>query len=79
MVTGETTTLHLNTNGPSAHYLEAIQIDGTTASPIYWQGGSKPITGNASSIDSYLISITKTGSAQYSTLASLTQFGLVDY
>ena len=80
MVTGETTTFAmLNTNGPSAHYVTAILIDGTTASPIYWQGGSKPDAGNASSIDSYSISITKTGSAQYTTLASLTQFGLDNY
>ncbi len=80
MATGETTTFAmLNTNGSSAYYVTSILLDGTTASPIYWQGGTKPSSGNASSIDSYLISVTKTGSAQYTTLASLTQFGLDNY
>ena len=80
MATGETTTCaFMNTNGASAYYATSIQIDGTTASPIYWQGGSKPDSGNTSAIDSYLISITKTGSAEYTTIASLTQFGLDNY
>jgi len=78
--TGQTTTCaFMNTNGLSAYYATAIQIDGTTASPIYWQGGFKPSSGNVSSIDTYLISITKTGSASYTTIASQTQFGLDNY
>ena len=81
LATGETTTCaFMNTNGASAYYATSIQIDGTTASPIYWQGGSKPDAGNTSAIDSYLISITRTaGTATYTTIASLTQFGLDNY
>ena len=81
VATGETTSIAFESSqGGTAYYLEAIQIDGTTASPVYWQGGTAPSSGNVSSVDSYLINITRTtGTANYTCLASQTQYGKVDY
>ena len=64
-------------NGSTAYYMTAIQIDGSTVSPVYWQGGTAPDSGNADGIDSYVINITKTGNAAFTVLASQTQFGSV--
>jgi len=81
MPTGESVSIAFESSqGGTAYYLEAIQIDGTTANPVYWQGGTAPSQGNVSGIDSYLINITRTtGTANYTCLASQTQFGKVDY
>ena len=81
IATGETTSIAFESSqGGTAYYLEAIQIDGTTASPVYWQGGTAPSQGNASGVDSYLINITRTtGTANYTCLASQTQYGKVTY
>jgi len=81
MPTGESVSLAFESKmGATAYYLEAIQIDGATANPVYWQGGTAPSQGNASSVDSYLVNITRTtGTANYTCLASQTQFGKVDY
>ena len=81
MPTGESVSIAFESSqGGTAYYLEAIQIDGTTANPVYWQGGTAPSSGNVSSVDSYLINITRTtGTANYTCLASQTQFGKVDY
>jgi len=81
MPTGESVSLAFESKmGATAYYLEAIQIDGATANPVFWQGGSAPSQGNVSGIDSYLINITRTtGTANYTCLASQTQFGKVDY
>ena len=80
MTTGETTSIAFESSqGGTAYYLEAIQIDGSTASPVYWQGGTAPSQGNVSGVDSYLINITKTGSAAFTCLASQTQYGKVTY
>ncbi len=83
---GQTTSFAFESSqGGTAYYLTAIEIDGTTASPVYWQGGTTaPSEGNADGIDSYLINITRranggSGTAQYTVLASQTQFGKVDY
>ena len=81
LATGETTTCaFMNLNGSVAYYLTALQIDGSTAAPIYWQGGSGPNAGSSSAIDSYLFSVTRTaGTATYTTIASQTTFGLDNY
>jgi hypothetical protein len=82
---GQTTSFAFESSqGGTAYYLTAIEIDGTTASPVYWQGGTAPSEGNVSGVDSYLINITRradggSGTAQYTVLASQTQFGKVDY
>jgi hypothetical protein len=74
LATGQTVTcVFLNTNGATAYYASAFQVDGSSVTPK-WQGGTAPTAGNASSIDVYQFSITKTASATYTVLASLTQF-----
>lgn len=74
MSTGQTVTIaFLVTQGSTAYYESVFQIDGTNVTPK-WQGGSAPSKGNASGIDVYTYTITKTGSATYTVLASQTQF-----
>jgi hypothetical protein len=74
MATGESlSATFLVTNGATAYYNSAVQVDGSSVTPK-WQGGSAPTSGNASSIDSYTYVIIKTGSAAFTVLASVTQF-----
>jgi hypothetical protein len=74
MSTGESlSATFLVTNGATAYYNSAVQVDGSSVTPK-WQGGSAPTSGNASSIDSYTYVIIKTGSAAFTVLASVTQF-----
>lgn len=49
----------LNTNGATAYYANAFQIDGSAVTPK-WSGGTAPAAGNASSIDGYTFTIIKT-------------------
>lgn len=58
----------LNTNGSTAYYANAFQIDGSSVTPK-WSGGTAPSSGNASAIDSYSFTIIKTGSAAFTVLA----------
>ena len=62
------------TQGSSAYYLNAYQVDGSTVTPK-WSGGSAPSSGNASGIDVYTFTIIKTASATFTVLASQTEFG----
>jgi hypothetical protein len=74
MSTGESMSVtFLVTNGATAYYNSAVQVDGNSVTPK-WQGGSAPTSGNASSIDSYTYVIFKTGSATFTVLASITKF-----
>jgi hypothetical protein len=74
MSTGESLSVtFLVTNGSTAYYNSAVQVDGSSVTPK-WQGGSAPTTGNASSIDSYTYVIIKTGSAAFTVLAAQTKF-----
>ena len=74
MATGESISVtFLVTNGSTAYYNSAVQVDGSSVTPK-WQGGSAPTSGNASSIDSYTYVIIKTGSATFTVLASVTKF-----
>ena len=74
MATGQTVTVvFLCTNGATAYYNNAVQVDGASVTPKY-QGGSAWTSGNASSIDAYSFTIIKTGSAAFTVLAALTQF-----
>ena len=61
------------TNGATPYYLTALTIDGN-AQTVKWQGGTAPTAGNASSIDVYTFAITKTASATFMVLGSLTKF-----
>jgi len=74
MATGQSLTVaFLVTQGSTAYYNSAVQIDGSAVTPR-WQGGSAPTAGNASGVDVYTYTVIKTGSATYSVFASLTQF-----
>ncbi len=74
MATGESMSVtFLVTNGATAYYNSAVQVDGSSVTPK-WQGGSAPTSGNASSIDVYTYVIFKTGSAAFTVLASVTKF-----
>lgn len=74
MSTGQSLTVtFLVTNGATAYYQTAFQIDGSSVTPE-WQGGSAPSAGNVSSVDSYTFAIIKTGSATFTVFGSLTQF-----
>ena len=63
----------LVTNGATAYYNSAVQVDGNSVTPK-WQGGTAPTSGNASSIDSYTYVIIKTGNAAFTVLAAQTKF-----
>jgi len=75
LATGDAiTVVFLNTNGATAYYPTAYQIDGSAVTPK-WQGGTAPSNGNASSIDSYSLTIIKTASTPtYTVLGSQTRF-----
>jgi hypothetical protein len=74
MVTGESVTVvFLVTQGATAYYQSAFQVDGASVTPK-WQGGTAPTSGNASSIDAYTITIVKTGSAAFTAFAAVSKF-----
>lgn len=74
MAVGETRTVtFLVTQGATAYYNSAVQVDGSSVTPK-WQGGAAPTAGNPSSIDIYTYSIIKTASATFTVLASQTRF-----
>jgi len=74
MATGESMSVtFLVTQGATAYYNSAVQVDGSSVTPK-WQGGTAPTSGNASSIDSYTYVIIKTGSAAFTVLAAQTKF-----
>jgi hypothetical protein len=63
-----------NTNGATAYYPNAFQIDGSSVTPK-WQGGTAPAAGNASSVDVYVYTIVKTAATPtYTVFASQTKF-----
>jgi hypothetical protein len=72
--TGQSVTCSaLVTNGSTAYYLNAYQVDGAAVTPK-WAGGSAPSGGTASGIDTYTFTIIKTADATFTVLASLTSF-----
>jgi hypothetical protein len=74
MSTGQTVTIaFMATQGGTAYYPTAFQIDGSSVTPK-WQGGTAPSSGNTSGIDVYTYAIVKTASATYTVFASQTQF-----
>lgn len=74
MSTGQTlTVVFLVTQGSTAYYNSAVQVDGSSVTPK-WQQGTAPSSGNASSIDAYVYSIVKTGNAAFTIFASQTKF-----
>jgi hypothetical protein len=74
LATGDSiSAVFLNTNGSTAYYASAFQIDGTSVTPK-WANGTAPSSGNASSIDAYTFTIIKTASATFTVLAGQTKF-----
>lgn len=74
LTTGDSITIvFLATQGATAYYSNAFTIDGTSVTPKYISGTAFS-AGNASSIDSYVYTIIKTGSATFTVLASQTKF-----
>ena len=74
MANGESMSVtFLVTNGATAYYNSAVQVDGSAVTPK-WQGGTAPTSGNASSIDSYTYVLIKTGTATFTVLAAQTKF-----
>jgi len=74
MSTGQSATVaFLATQGSTAYYQTALQIDGSAVTPK-WQGGEAPTEGNASGIDAYVFTIIKTANATFTALGSQTQF-----
>ena len=74
MSTGKSLTVaFLVTNGGTAYYQTALNIDGTLVTPK-WQNGAAPAAGNINSIDIYSITVIKTGVSTYTALASQTKF-----
>lgn len=59
----------LVTNGTTAYYPTAFQIDGTSVTPK-WSGGTAPSAGNASAIDAYSFTIIKTADATFTVFAA---------
>ena len=74
MDTGESITVaHIVSQGATAYYNSAVQIDGSAVTPE-WQGGTAPAAGTPSSLDTYTYTIIKTADATFTVLASLTAF-----
>jgi hypothetical protein len=74
MSTGQSMTVaFLVTQGSTAYYNSAVQVDGSSVTPKY-QGGTAYAAGNASSIDVYMYTIVKTGSAAFTVFTSQTKF-----
>lgn len=74
MATGESVTVaFLVTQGATAYYNSAVQVDGASVTPK-WQGGTAPTAGNISGIDAYTYTIIKTGAATFTVLAAQTRF-----
>ena len=74
MTTGQSVTVaFLVTQGATAYYNSAVQVDGSSVTPKY-QGGTAYAAGNASSIDVYMYTIIKTGNAAFTVFTSQTKF-----
>lgn len=67
------TVTFLVTQGSTAYYNNAVQVDGSSVTPKY-QGGTAWTSGNANGVDAYTYAIVKTGSAAFTIFASQTRF-----
>jgi hypothetical protein len=64
----------LNTNGATAYYASAFQVDSVAVTPK-WAGGTAPTAGNINSVDSYSVTIIKTAATPtYLVIAAQTKF-----
>ena len=67
------TVVFLVSQGATAYYNNALQIDGNSVTPKY-QVGTAFSSGNASSIDAYSYTVVKTGNAAFTVFVSQTKF-----
>jgi len=63
----------LMTNGASAYYPTAHQVDGSAVT-VKWQGGTAPTLGNSNAIDVYTYTIIKTANATFTVIGSQTKY-----
>jgi hypothetical protein len=74
MSIGEVMTIALLvTNGATAYYPTAFQVDGSSVTPKV-QGGTAISAGNANSVDVYSVMVVKTANATFSAFVSQTKF-----
>lgn len=74
MSTGQSITVaFLVTQGSTAYYNNAVQVDGASVTPKY-QGGTAWSTGNTSGVDGYTYTIIKTGNVAFTIFAAQTRF-----
>jgi len=74
MSIGQSITVALiTTQGGTAYYATALQVDGSSVTPKY-QGGTAWTSGNINGLDVYSYTIIKTANATFTALASQTQF-----
>jgi hypothetical protein len=74
MAIGETRTVtFMVTQGSTAYYNSAVQVDGSSVTPK-WQGGVAPASGTVNAVDIYTYAVVKTASATFSVFASKTDF-----
>ena len=74
MTTGQSITVaFLVTQGTTAYYNSAVQVDGASVTPK-WQGKVAPTSGSVSAIDAYVYNIVKTGNAAFTIFAAKTAF-----
>ena len=74
MSTGEViTVVFLVQQGSTAYYNNAVQIDGSSVTPVY-DGQVAWTSGNANALDAYTYTIIKTGSATFKVLALQSAF-----
>ena len=75
LATGDAITVtHLVTQGATAYYNNAVQIDGVSVTPK-WQNGAAPANGSTNSIDVYTYTIIKTAATPtYTVIASQSKF-----
>jgi phage-related tail fiber protein len=74
LAVGDSVTIAVITSqGASAFYPTAFQIDGAAVTPL-WQGGAAPSAGNANGKDVYTFTIIKQAAGVYVVLAAQTQY-----
>lgn len=75
MNVGESVTVVIvSTQGGTSWYLTGVQVDGTATGVTTKWATAAPTSGGTNSIDSYTVTIIKTGASTYTALASLTKF-----
>lgn len=74
LAVGQSVTIALAvTNGGTAYYQTALQVDGNPVTPK-WQSGYTPIAGDINSIDVYTFVVIKTASATFTVLGAQTKY-----